>query len=205
MLPTDRNLSPGADEFCQHQIALLGYWPQCRKERFALHPIRLTLLLWMLLCVSSILGIGCKQAESYPPAGWHKLDARTFSIYAPAGWSFRDVMSVDSYMGQFVGDGVTLEFDVGWFTEDLDDSRRGPNYFLRDESIGGLPAKLGYPRALGQGITAVYFPHVHGSNRLYISGRDLTAVQQELALKIFHTIRFRDSNPTNDDPSHRVR
>src|SRR5258707_14365340 len=103
-------------------------------------------------------------------------------------------------MGQFVGDGGTVELDIGWFTEDLDDSGRGPNYFLRDESIGGLPAKLGYPRALGQGITAVYFPHVHGSNRIYISRRSLTPLQQKLGLQILHTHRFSASKSKNEDP-----
>jgi hypothetical protein len=175
-----------------------------------LKPIRLILLQWLLLSGLCVFVIGCspahKQPEPYPPAGWHKLDTGAFSIYAPEGWSFRHVMSVDSYMGQFVGDGIALGFDVGWFTEHLDDSQRGAAYLLTDESIGGLPAKLARPKTSGRGRTAVYFPKLRGSEgRLYISGQDLTAAQQELVLKIFHTIRFTDADPSHDDSGHGVR
>jgi hypothetical protein len=163
---------------------------------------------WLLLSGICVLVIGCspahKQPELYPPTGWHKLDAVAFSIYAPEGWSFRRVMSVDSYMGQFVGDGIALGFDVGWFTNYLDDSQRGPDYLLTDESIGGIRAKVGRPKTPGRGRTAVYFPKLRGQDRLYVSGQDLTVAQQELVLEIFQTIRFPDANPPHDDSGHRV-
>ena len=93
---------------------------------------------------------------------------------------------------------------VGWFTEHLDDSQRGAAYLVTDESIGGLPAKLGRPKTPGHGRTAVYFPKLRGSERLYISGQDLTAAQQELVLRIFQTIRITDANPPHDDSGHAV-
>lgn len=42
----------------------------------------------------------------------------------------------------------------------------------------------------GNGITGVYFRKVLGHDELCLWGKDLTAAQQKLALKIFETIQF---------------
>jgi hypothetical protein len=44
------------------------------------------------------------------PIGWHKVDAGAFSLFAPLGWEFHQLMGVDSYVGEFLGDGVVLKF-----------------------------------------------------------------------------------------------
>ncbi len=97
-----------------------------------------------------------------------------------------------------------LSFDFGQFTNSLDDSR-GPEYPVTNEFIGGFRAKLGRPRTLGQGLTAMYFPNVRGSDSLFLYGRDLTATQQELVLRIFRTIRLRDADPPHADSSNSSR
>jgi hypothetical protein len=153
----------------------------------------------ILLGVVSLSAVACspvhKQAEIYPPRGWHKLDAGSFSIYAPAGWEFRTTPSVDSFTGRFEGDGVRLGFVFGLFAESVSDSQQGPTYLVSDESIGGLPAKLQRPRTPGRGRTAIYFPRVRGSEEnFYLCGQDLTTIQQKLVLEIFRTIRFEDTN-----------
>jgi hypothetical protein len=164
-----------------------------------LKPIMLVLLAMSTVSVSVV---GCSrthnQAQGYAPTGWHKVDAESFSVFTPMGWEFRNVQSVDSYMGRFEGDGVVLSFDFGRFTNSLDDSR-GPAYLITDEYIGGFRAKLGRPRTPGQGLTAIYFPKFRGSDSLFLYGRDLTATQQELVLKIFRTIRLRDADLPHGD------
>jgi hypothetical protein len=123
------------------------------------------------------------------PLGWHKVDAGPFSILAPAGWEFHQLTGVDSYVGEFVGDGFTLRLDFGRYSSPLKEARK-PAYIITKGSIGGFRAKVVSPRAQGHGITGVYFRNVGRSNALCLFGQDLTSTQQELALKIFETLRF---------------
>jgi hypothetical protein len=124
-----------------------------------------------------------------PPTGWHKVDAGPFSILAPSGWEFHQLAGVDSFVGQFVGDGLTLRFDFGGYSNHLKEEKK-PAYVVVHKSIGGFRAKVVSPRTPGRGIIGVYFRNVGLSNALCLFGQDLTSTQQELALKIFETIRF---------------
>jgi hypothetical protein len=124
-----------------------------------------------------------------PPAGWRKVDAGPFSILAPSGWEFHQLAGVDSYVGEFVGDGLTLRFDFGGYSNPLKEEKK-PAYDVVHKSIGGFRAKVVSPRTPSLGITGVYFRNVGLSNALCLFGQDLTSTQQELALKIFETIRF---------------
>jgi len=121
--------------------------------------------------------------------GWLKLEAGTFSLYAPPGWEFHKKQGVDSYVGEFSGDGIVLKFDYGRYSSDLRDAIE-PKYEITLERVGGHKAKIVYPRLSGHGITGIYFSRVLGSDKLCLWGQDLTESQRELALKIFRTIRF---------------
>jgi hypothetical protein len=123
------------------------------------------------------------------PTGWHKVDAGPFSILAPSGWEFNQLEGVDSFVGEFVGDGVTLRFDFGRYSNPLKEEKK-PAYVVIHKSIGGFHAKVVSPRTPGNGITGVYFRDVGHATELSLWGKDLTSTQQELALKIFETIRF---------------
>jgi hypothetical protein len=123
------------------------------------------------------------------PTGWRKVDAGPFSILAPSGWEFHQLAGVDSYVGDFVGDGLTLRFDFGGYSNPLRDEKK-PVYDVVHKSIGGFRAKVVSPRTPGLGVTGVYFRNVGLSNAFCLFGQDLTSTQQELALKIFETIRF---------------
>jgi hypothetical protein len=124
-----------------------------------------------------------------PPTGWRKVDAGPFSILAPPGWEFHQLEGVDSYVGEFVGDGVVLRFDYGGYSNPLKEERK-PNYVVIHKSIDGHAAKIVSPRVPGHGITGVYFRNAGNASALTLFGKDLTPTQQELALKIFETLRF---------------
>ena len=134
------------------------------------------------------------QETLTPPIGWHKVDAGPFSFFAPSGWEFRQLMGVDSYVGEFVGDGLTLRFDFGRYSNPLKEEKK-PAYVVVHKSIAGFRAKIVSPTTPGHGITGLYFRNVGLSNALCLFGQDLTSTQQELALKIFETIRFRGPLP----------
>lgn len=121
---------------------------------------------------------------------WRKLDAGPFSILAPLGWEFHQLPGVDSYVGEFVGEGVALTFDFGYYARGCLGDTKQPVYVIAHESIGRYAAKIVSPRTPGHGITGVYFRDVGHATALCLWGKDLTSMQQELALKIFETIRF---------------
>jgi hypothetical protein len=131
----------------------------------------------------------CDGASLSSPANWHKVDAGPFSILAPPGWEFHQLQGVDSYVGEFVGDGVVLRFDFGGYSNPLKEETK-PAYGIIHKFIGGRRAKIVSPKTPGHGVTGVYFRNVGDSNALTFFGHDLTSMQQELVLKIFDTLRF---------------
>jgi len=129
------------------------------------------------------------------PTGWHKLEGGPFSLFAPLGWEFHQRQGVDSYIGEFVGEGIVLNFDFGRYSSGYLKKAKKPDYVIAHESIGGFPAKIVSPRMPGHGLTGIYFRRVFGSNELCLYGEDLTSAQQELVLRIFETIRFEHKAP----------
>lgn len=124
---------------------------------------------------------------------WQVVDAGPFTISLPQGWALQPQQGIDSYVADFVGDGMRLSFDFGWYSSPLaeeDDARHRISY----ETIDGQRAKIVIPKIIGEGLTGVYFEGLgnNGMNRLQISGENLRAEQQELALRIFRTIVFTD-------------
>jgi len=123
------------------------------------------------------------------PTGWHKVDAGPFLILAPPGWEFHQLDGADSYIGEFVGNSIVLRFDYGGYSNPLKEERK-PIYVVIHKSIDGHAAKIVSPRVPGHGITGVYFRNAGNASALTLFGKDLTPTQQELALKIFETLRF---------------
>jgi hypothetical protein len=137
----------------------------------------------------------CCETSVVRKGDWQKVDAGPFSIFAPRGWEFHQLQGVDSYVGEFVGDGIALRFDYGGYSNPLKKEKK-PAYVVTHKSIGGRHAKIVSPRAPGHGITGLYIRNVGDSNALTLSGQDLTSAQQDLALKIFETLRFGGPPPS---------
>ena len=173
---------------------------------------RFVALAAMLISIAGVSAIGCSSAPShsqaYPPrptgkeslsaipdaSSWHKVDAGAFSLFAPSAWEFHQLQGIDSYVGEFVGDGAKLTFDYGPYSSPLTEAK-APTYVIAHKSIGGFPAKIVSPSTPGHGLTGIYFHDVGRSNKLCLWGKDLTSTQQELVLKVFETIRFGGAVP----------
>lgn len=140
----------------------------------------------------------CDMPSDAVPTCWRRLDAGPFSISAPPGWNFRQLPGVDSFVGEFVGDGLTLAFDYGRYSTELRKAKK-PTYDISKKSIAGRTARVVSPRALGGGITGLYV-HVGGHDALCLWEKDLTGAQEKLVLKIFETIRFGGPMPRSVVP-----
>ncbi|TAL48750.1 hypothetical protein EPN83_03045 [Patescibacteria group bacterium] len=127
------------------------------------------------------------------PINWQFVDANSFTLSLPPSWKFNKLQGIDSYVGEFVGDGVKLGFDYGWYSNSLAEDN-DPKHTVTYETIGSYRAKIVVPKVVGNGTTGVYFGDLGGEiqkTRLEISGYNLTASQQETALKIFRTLKFK--------------
>lgn len=128
-----------------------------------------------------------------PDTGYRVVDARTFTAVLPDGWIYNPLQGIDSYVGEFTGDGATLFFDHGGYSAPppaADD----PAYTITRETIGGFAAHVVVPRTSAGEITGVFFVDdltYNGSPILFnLTGNNLTPAQQETALQIFRSIRF---------------
>lgn len=147
-----------------------------------------------IVCLFLVSANARVNAQTVPPA-WAKLDAGPFSVFAPAGWKFHQLQGIDSYVGEFVGQGVRLAFDFGQQARGYLKETKQPAYAITHESVGGFAAKIVRPATPGHGITGIYFRKLSGGDAFCLWGKDLTALQQELVLKIFETIRFGGAVP----------
>jgi hypothetical protein len=122
----------------------MAIWQFCKTAPFGVVFILLTV---------------CASTQTAPPnagdlEGWHKLDAGPFSVLAPSGWGFHQLTGVDSYVGELVGNGVTLTFDYGRYSTELRHAKK-PAYIIINKSIDRHSAKVVNPRTPGNGITGV--------------------------------------------------
>ena len=134
-----------------------------------------------------------------PPIGWKRIDAGTFSLFAPPGWKFHELQGVDSYVGEFVGNGMALDFDFGQWSNSLDEAP--DSYLMTYDIIDGLKAKIVMPRVPRHGITGIYFAKADLGNSFCLDAIDLDEAQQKLASRIFQTIRFKHSTRSIRDSS----
>jgi hypothetical protein len=125
---------------------------------------------------------------------WQTIDAGTFKLSVPRGWEFHTLQGIDSYVGEFVGDGVTLEFDFGQYSNPLAEPE-DPKHTVLFEMISGRRAKIVVPRSPGHGTTGVYFGRLAGGSKLQVSGRDISPVHRDIVLKILRSIQVKDFKP----------
>ena len=144
-------------------------------------------------------------ATPVPPAGWRYEEiappgpqsypggGEAFIIGLPPGWTATPMQGIDSFIREILGDGVSLNWDLGWYSSPLPYDE-DPAYVVTTEEIGGREAKL--VRSASKGVAGVYFPFFTGGNpdgpspvRLTIYGEGLSAVQMDMAFVMFRTVR----------------
>ena len=83
------------------------------------------------------------QVSATPTPVWARVVVAhgDFSLSLPPGWSHIPLMGIDSFVGQLVGDGVTLFYDSGWYSNQLVEPGT-PGYEVTFENIDGRSAKL---------------------------------------------------------------
>ncbi len=136
------------------------------------------------------------RATATAPADWQPVDTGPFSVYLPPDWEYVPRQGRDSLVGEFVGGGVALYFDFGWYSDPLVEPG-APGYSVEYECIGGRLAKLVLPDSDTADTTGVHFADIGGPwwrpaapVKLTIAGHELTEDAEREALAIFRTVRF---------------
>lgn len=114
------------------------------------------------------------------------VQTKIFSVMLPETWIFEEKQGIDSYVGEFRGDGLTLFFDYGWYSGDP--SRGDNSYTTTRKNINGFEAKI-FESSVNNDL-GIYFNNLPDNNRLTIYGRRLDATQRQLVLEIFDSINF---------------
>lgn len=131
-----------------------------------------------------------------PAPDWQRVDTGPFSVALPPGWTYEPQQGIDSFVGDFVGPDMRLHFDYGWYWN----TRPGdgaPGYEVLHEDIDFRPADLWVARADPAEVTGLYVDYVTDSepgwppDRLSLLGLRLAPAQQDLALAIMRSVRFR--------------
>ncbi len=132
------------------------------------------------------------QPADWQRTKWQRIQTDTFSIGLPQGWVFIEKQGIDSYIGEFQGDGITLLFDYGWYSGDP--SQDNPDYTVTEKIINGFTARL-FTSEKNQDA-GVYFDNVGGEggliNKLSVYGSGLSKEDHDLVFSIFSSIRFKN-------------
>src|SRR3989344_1909065 len=183
--------------FSKHRCRSIIFWKEkfliMNQKRFV--NIVLIVLVVVLAGVAVYFALNNRSATPTPspsptPSGWQFIDANSFTLSLPPGWKFNKLQGIDSYVGEFVGDETKLSFDFGWYSNSLAEDK-DPAHIVTYETIGSYKAKIVVPKVTGNGTVGVYFDDLENQNRFNLYGSDFTASQQETALEIFRTIRFK--------------
>ena len=104
---------------------------------------------------------------------------------------------IDSMVSQFQSPGLRISFDYGWYSDSLNSHRGAAEYTERTVKISGRTARIVWMRGEDGEmpyVAAVSFRNVSGSGKTsnHLTGwaTSATPAGQELAVKVFRTIRF---------------
>ncbi|TSJ40610.1 hypothetical protein FO440_12735 [Mucilaginibacter corticis] len=145
---------------------------------------------WRVALLFIILFDGCKSTNN---AGWRQLDARLFTINAPGNWKLTIPQDQeDSFVGEIVGPKVSLSFDCSsrGYANDLKDIDSSSHH-IKIDSSGKFLIKTIYPKKIGQGMTGIYIKDRSSTFDFQMNGMNLSAEDQQSALKAFKTITFK--------------
>ncbi len=134
-------------------------------------------------------------ASAAEPAdeGWRTIANESFSFSIPPGFEKTDARGIDSFVEEYVRDGITLDFDYGLFSNDFTGWPDDTTY--ERVQVDGESARIGTARgSFGRPnthfLTQIYFKIGNGHANLSMSAACRSEEDVELAKKIFRSIRF---------------
>src|SRR4249919_1713797 len=105
--------------------------------------------------------------------GWQTLDFSDFKLQTPVGWKIIKQQGIDSYIGGLTNGRDTLEFDYGWYTQEI--GEEDPNlHKFGQVTINGLTASIVIPSKPGEGYIGMYMP-TNDNDKFGIRGHNISS------------------------------
>jgi hypothetical protein len=70
---------------------------------------------FLILLVAFSAVFGPAQPKKEIPKGWTEFANDSFSFYAPKTLKKQEVRGIDSFVGEYRSDNLTVKFDYGWY------------------------------------------------------------------------------------------
>ena len=144
----------------------------------------------LLLALLAIVAVSCNSVTDHK--SWKKIENHEFSFLLPPSFRKTDTQGIDSFVEEYVSDGINLSFDLGMYSNNFYDWPKETKY--ESLKIDGKPAKLGTAvfgsRTNFPILTQVYInlgrPYALSMHAACKSDKEVV-----LARKIFGTITFK--------------
>jgi hypothetical protein len=151
----------------------------------------------ILLATMAATLCGCTPSTDVaPPAGWTRVDAQYFAFYVPPDVKAVPAAAIDSFVGSYRGNAISLGFDYGQYSDPLN-YQDSVAFVENTERINGHKAKVvsfhnpksGHPF---DEVIAAHFAQA-GSNgaKLTFFATCRTAAEYATVRTIFRTIQFK--------------
>ncbi|MDE1985858.1 MAG: hypothetical protein KGJ28_04905 [Alphaproteobacteria bacterium] len=136
------------------------------------------------------------------PPGWTQIDTKQgFSFYAPPGTQFHQLPGTDSFLGEITGQTFVLQYDFGFYSNDLSDAENNPDYSEKTMSVDGrngvvrqatLQEAEGWPYFIGLYVQQAVFHAAYPGRwaALEMHGTVASPEGRATVEQIFQTIRF---------------
>jgi len=142
--------------------------------------------------------IGCTSVPYAPeiPKGWRHLNVGPFAISIPPTWNYdAPNRQEDSFVGQIMGPNLELSFDcsdMGYANHLISaDDANFKNYNIKIDTTDKYIVKTIWPKATGNGTTGIYINSRTSTFNFQMNGHNLSVQNENLALKAFKTITFK--------------
>ena len=127
---------------------------------------------------------------------WRKIENKSFTFSVPSFFKKTDQSGIDSFVEEYVADGIELSFDYGIYSNDFGDWPKETKF--ESVKVNGRSARIGtVMHEFHRGFP--YSTQIHikldGSSSLSMFAACKSEKEVALARKIFETITFNAKKP----------
>lgn len=116
---------------------------------------------------------------------WQTFEIGKYKIEFPTNFSFTEEQGFDSYIGKIESNELVVEFDYGFYTNNLEEYENNSEYEVIINSLEGDYRKIAYSKISTDGFTAIYLLDENTSIALGMYARNISSENQSLLLDIF--------------------
>lgn len=146
----------------------------------------LKLRLFILLAVIMLFSYACNNM-------YKVLDFKVFKITVPKQWNYKEQKGIDSFAGDISTGKSALSFDystMGYASFGPESEDEITTHNIQIDTSETHIRKTVWPKITGRGRTGFFIKSCKGTLSFNLNGSNLSAVEQNEALRAFKTLVF---------------